>query len=558
MKKFIIKNHRILFYITWFLIGIVQAYTTELMDDEAYYWLYSQYPDFGYFDHPPMIAFVIKAGYFFFHNELGVRFFIVVFNTATVYIIQQLLQRKNDFLFYAILGSMALAQVGGFIAVPDGPMLFFTALFFLVYRKFIQQPGLLYSVLLGVIGAALLYSKYHGVLICILVLVSNPKLLKSYHIWLAGLVALILFAPHLYWQYLNDFPSVQFHLNERIPPAYRINFTTDYVFGQVLLAGPIIGWLFIWSAFKYNTTSLTERALKFTLTGVYIFFLLSSFKYRVEANWTVPAYIALIILSHQYLDQHFALRKWVYRTLPFSLLFVLVIRVSSMSYNSVLQRLTKKEFHGNRSAAEQIMQKAGGLPVVFISSYQRPSKYWFYTHQISFSLNVVGYHRNSFNYWPVEDSLIGRQVYLISKRDSVLYAPLNLKYYPGTDTGVINNFFSFSKIRFTDVKIPLANESTLILNCLIKTPPGYLSFFKKDPFDTANIYMAFYDARGEVSSYVKSNFGVKQITDPVLRTSISWPLSLAAGKYRCRIVLSCCLPGLFTLNSNFFEVNVKK
>ena len=340
MKKFIIRNHRILFYITWFLIGIIQSYATELMDDEAYYWMYSRYPDFGYFDHPPMIAFVIKAGYFFFHNELGVRFFIVALNTATVYIIQQLLQRKNDFLYYAILGSMALAQVGGFIAVPDGPMLFFTALFFLVYRKFIQQPGLLYSMLLGVIAAALLYSKYHGVLIIIFVLLSNPKLLKSYPIWLAGSVALLLFAPHLYWQYLNDFPSVQFHLNERIPSAYRINFTTDYIFGQILLAGPILGWLFLWSAFKYKPTSITERALKFTLAGIYVFFLLSSFKYRVEANWTVPAYIALIVLSHQYLDENINLRKWVYKTLPFSLLFVLVIRLSSMSDNRVLQRLT--------------------------------------------------------------------------------------------------------------------------------------------------------------------------------------------------------------------------
>jgi hypothetical protein len=504
-----------------------------------------------------MIAVVIKAGYFFFQNELGVRLFIVVLNTATIYIIQQLLQRKNDFLYYAILGSIAISQVGGFIAVPDWPMLFFTSLFFLVYKKFIQQPGLLYALLLGVTGASLLYSKYHGVLIGILVLLSNPKLLKSYHIWLAGLVSLLLFAPHLYWQYLNDFPSMQFHLNERIAAAYRINFTSDYVFGQILLAGPVLGWLFLWAAFKYKTTSLTERALKFTMAGIYIFFLASSFKYRVEANWTVPAYIALIVLSHQYLDEHPALRKWVYRTLPLSLLFVLAIRISIMSDDPLLQRLTKKEFHGNRSAAEQIRQNAGELPVVFINSYQKSSKYRFYTHHLSFSLNVAGYHRNSFNYWPIEDSLIGKQVYVIGKRDSTLYAPLNLKHYPDIGAGVINNFFSFSKIRFTDIEISLADQNTLALNCLIKTPPGYLSFFQKAPFDTAGVYIAFYDAEGKVLSYSKSSFGVKQISDPILRTNILWPISLPVGKYRSRIVLSCCLPGLFTLNSNFFEVHVK-
>ena len=100
MKKFIIKNHRILFYITWFLIGIVQAYASELMDDEAYYWLFSRYPDFGFFDHPPMIAFVIKAGYFFFQNELGVRLLFLLMNSLSLFIIENLLEKKNVFLFY--------------------------------------------------------------------------------------------------------------------------------------------------------------------------------------------------------------------------------------------------------------------------------------------------------------------------------------------------------------------------------------------------------------------------------------------------------------------------
>jgi len=35
MKNFAIKNHRILFYTTWFTIGIIQSCYTELMNDEA-------------------------------------------------------------------------------------------------------------------------------------------------------------------------------------------------------------------------------------------------------------------------------------------------------------------------------------------------------------------------------------------------------------------------------------------------------------------------------------------------------------------------------------------
>jgi len=55
MKEFIKKHHRVLFFTSWFIINLWQAATTGLLDDEAYYWVYSQYPAWGYYDHPPMI-----------------------------------------------------------------------------------------------------------------------------------------------------------------------------------------------------------------------------------------------------------------------------------------------------------------------------------------------------------------------------------------------------------------------------------------------------------------------------------------------------------------------
>jgi 4-amino-4-deoxy-L-arabinose transferase-like glycosyltransferase len=67
------KSYRLVFYYAWFFIGLIQAYATELLDDEAYYWVFSRFLDWGYFDHPPMTGLLIKAGYRIFQNELGVR-----------------------------------------------------------------------------------------------------------------------------------------------------------------------------------------------------------------------------------------------------------------------------------------------------------------------------------------------------------------------------------------------------------------------------------------------------------------------------------------------------
>src|SRR6478735_8889000 len=131
--SFIKKYHFILFFVVWTLLNFIQAGFTVLLNDEAYYWVYSNYLDWGYFDHPPMVALLIKAGYALFHNEFGVRFFTVLLNTFTLLILYRLLPRKNDQLFYTIAGSIALLQLGGFIAVPDMPLVFFVALFFLSY-----------------------------------------------------------------------------------------------------------------------------------------------------------------------------------------------------------------------------------------------------------------------------------------------------------------------------------------------------------------------------------------------------------------------------------------
>src|ERR1700730_8069426 len=153
---------------------------TGLFDDEAYYWVYSRFLDWGYFDHPPMIALLIKIGYAIFPNELGVRLLVAILSTASLWLIEKLLNEKNDKLFYGIALSMAVLQLGGIIAVPDIPLLFFTTLFFIVYKRFVANPNLLNCIWTGFCIALLFYSKYHGFLVVVFTLASNPRLLLRF------------------------------------------------------------------------------------------------------------------------------------------------------------------------------------------------------------------------------------------------------------------------------------------------------------------------------------------------------------------------------------------
>lgn len=327
------KNHCLLFFLTWFSINFIQAGLTELIDDEAYYWVYSRFPAWGYFDHPPMIAMLIKAGYGLFGNALGVRLFVVLLNTATIFIARQLIPQKNDLLFYAVACTVAVAQIGGIIAAPDAPLIFSVALFFLLYKRFREYGNIANTLLLALSMALMLYSKYHGVLIIFFTLLSDLSLFRKYQTYLAGLFTLLLFLPHLYWQYTHGMPSVQYHLFERNASEYKLSYTIEYLLGQIALTGPLMGWLLLWAALQFKPKTPLERAMKCSLAGIYAFFLLMTFKGRVEANWTLTAFIPLMVLSHQFLNNSLLpQQKWLLKSVPLTLALILLVRIYLLSF----------------------------------------------------------------------------------------------------------------------------------------------------------------------------------------------------------------------------------
>ena len=219
--SFIARHGRPLFYASWLLLGLLQAAFTELQDDEAYYWVYARFLDWGYFDHPPLTALLIRAGGLLFGGELGVRILPLILNTATIAISESLLQPRNRNLFYAVCLSMAAIQITGSWAVPDVPLLFFTAVFFWCYRRFIRNMSAAHTLLLGLAAALLMYTKYHGVLILFFTLLSNPALFRRPQTYMAGLLALLLFGPHLWTEFLHSWISFPYHLLET--NGYRYN-----------------------------------------------------------------------------------------------------------------------------------------------------------------------------------------------------------------------------------------------------------------------------------------------------------------------------------------------
>ncbi|PUZ28172.1 hypothetical protein DCC81_01435 [Chitinophaga parva] len=464
LRRYFKKDqYKHLFLLAWLLLTLWQAGCTELMDDEAYYWVYARHLDWGYFDHPPMIALLIKMGYSIFHNELGVRFFIVLLNVATLWMVQRMLPQKDNRLYYWLLGAMGAMQLGGMIAVPDLPLIFFATYFFIVYRDFVQQQSWKNTFLLGLSMALMFYSKYHGILLVFFIVLSNLNLLRVFRFYLAVAITTVLFLPHLYWQYAHHFPSLQYHLVERNAARYQLNFTTDYLVGQLLLFGPVAGWLILYYGFACPLKTAFERGLKFCLVGVLVFFLASTAKGRVEGNWTVMLFTPAVYLAHQYILRKRVSRKPLYILVPITLLIVLAARVY-LVYDFVPGVRIRPEIHNNKDWTSRLATQAAGRPVVFMNSYQLPSKYMFYTGQEAYCVNARNSRRNQYNFWETEPQLWGKPVLIVFHEGEGLPATDSLvRPYIRLYTCAVPRYYSYQLIQFeTDTHTRFAKPGTVV------------------------------------------------------------------------------------------------
>ncbi len=452
MNQFLKKYGQIAFYSLWTVSLILQVYCTELGSDEAYYWMYSRELDWGYFDHPPVIACLIKVGYGLFHNELGVRLLPILLSGLTIYLCERLITPRKRSLFYLIVLSIAVIHFMGFFALPDSPLLLSCALYLLLYRKFLERPGVMISLVLGGTIALMILSKYHGVLIVFMTVLSNWKLIKNRYFWLVATVVIVALTPHILWQYNMNFPSIRYHLFGRSAEPYMFRFTWEYLLTELYVLGPFTGIVMFIVALRVKAKDDFERSLKFLFWGCYIFFFFMTFKGRVEAHWTFFVMIPGIYLGYRWLEQRNA--RW-FRTLAFvsfGLIFVgrmLIAMPFDKKKYPVLGQLTAG--FNSESLMKGIHKTAGNYPVAFIDSYQMASLYGFYSGQQSFSFNSFMGRQNQFNLWDSEGRFRGKSVMVI----------MNYKTgYPKMETApevrytVIDNFQGFSSVFVQPVNFP--------------------------------------------------------------------------------------------------------
>lgn len=295
------------------LLRLVGAAWTPLTFDEAYYWIWSKHLAFGYYDHPPGVALVIRLGTMIAGDtEFGVRLVSIllalpmsfaVYRTAEILFGGQRVAATATILLNVTL----MAAVGTMIVTPDSPLLVASSFVLFFLAKVLESGRGAWWLAVGAAAGVALASKYTAMFFgpAILIwLISSPKLrtwLASPWLYLGGLVALIVFSPVILWNADHGWVSFIKQLGRSEVVQFKPGFIGELIPTQIAFATPlvfILGAMGLYALARREGGALAARALiNAMFWTITLYFLWHSLHARVEANWFAPVYPAFAIAA---------------------------------------------------------------------------------------------------------------------------------------------------------------------------------------------------------------------------------------------------------------------
>ena len=295
-------------------LRLVAAAFTPLTFDEAYYWMWSKHLAGGYYDHPPMVALVIRAGTMIAGDtELGVRLVSILLALPMSYAVY----RSAAILFGGqrvaatatiLLNVTLMAAVGTLIVTPDAPLLVASSFVLFALAKVLESGrGAWWLAVGAAVGCALL-SKYTAlffgaaILIWLLVVPKQRRWLLSPWPYLGAIVAFAIFAPAILWNADHHWVSFLKQISGRVKVEdFRPAFIGELIPTQVAFATPlvfILGAMGLHALICRRTGAIAARVLIdvmfWTITAYFVWHSLHA---RVEANWFAPVYPAFAIAA---------------------------------------------------------------------------------------------------------------------------------------------------------------------------------------------------------------------------------------------------------------------
>ena len=308
------------------VVRMVAASFADLGIDEAYYWAWSKHIDLSYFDHPPMVAYLIRCSTFLFGDgTLAVRLPSILLSAGFLVVMFKLSTRlyntpRVGWLTALFCTLSPITYALGFLMLPDAPLMFFSALVLYVFLDFVggkQDAWWLGGIMLG----CALLSKYNGILLGLSAIAflatgfpNDRRLLRSWRLAGAAVIAAAVFIPVIVWNAQHQWASFSFQLRHGFggsQSAWWI-LVPGSILAQSGYVSPVIWMGSARTLVKSAQNMMRDSRARFIAMfgGIPIlFFLVAGFRTPGLPHWAAVGYAVLFIGIAAWCDMNFRAKK---------------------------------------------------------------------------------------------------------------------------------------------------------------------------------------------------------------------------------------------------------
>jgi hypothetical protein len=298
--------------------------------DELYYMACGRHRAWGYVDQPPFVALMAVVTRHLLGSSLfALRFFPALCGGLLVLLTGLMTREMGGGRYAQILAGVAVMVVPVYLAIDNYFSMncfdqVFWALAGYIVIRILKQDNPKLWLLFGLVAGVGLMNKYSmgflglGIVIGLVLTPARRQLLSKW-LWIGGVIAFLIFLPHILWEIHYGFPSLEFIHNAttyKNLPQTPLQFITASAMGIGLFSLPIwlaglgfffagkegkqfrlFGWVFV----SILALFLVTQAKPYYLAPAYFFPLaggavaIADFVRRHNWNWLRPASIVLLL-----------------------------------------------------------------------------------------------------------------------------------------------------------------------------------------------------------------------------------------------------------------------
>ena len=420
-----------LFYLSILLIVIRLAVTCLMgpMPQDAYYDFYAQHLDLSYYDHPPMIAYLLRL----FTGLFGKKVFVLKLADTLVTMItlvsfyqlaKKFLSGNKAVLSALLLLSTLMISILSLVSTPDVPLMLCWTLSLNFIHEALFRKKNIYWIWAGIFTGLSFDSKYTAVFLIIgllgFLIISKPyrRYIHSPWLFLYFLFFAVIIFPVVLWNVQNAFASFKFQSEGRAQEGIHIDVRgfAGVIGHQSAILLPILFFSLVYFIYRisrkygirFARIPTDQLFLLCFFIPLFLGFFLLSFIYWVKLNWMMPAYISGIIWVSRYWNT-----RWIRYQLLFSVVLHLLLAVEIVFY--IVPIRSDDTWFGWSTFADKVVTVRKQYPKAFIfaaDDYKTSAVLNFYLDEMVYSKNIVGQKALQFDF-------IGSNLRDLNGRDAI-------------------------------------------------------------------------------------------------------------------------------------------